>query len=208
MISYLASTAPHARGWCVVVRVLFAVLLLVGAPTLVDSQGLADRPNAIVAASNAYSSIQKQLQLGATWRKQLRDNPKAACSSNKASLCAPNPDLDGNTDPELTVFWATVPPVFDQRNSKHTGGFNAVSRPLDQGWCHTCAAFAVASAAETAIALTLRRNATHMLSVQVGLQLSAVGTALPEAAVQPGVHMCVKKRSLCYLSVTLRHSLL
>jgi hypothetical protein len=168
---HVASKGPQARGWCVMVRVLLAVLLLLlGAPPCVNPQGLDKNPDALLAASNAYNKIKLQMQMGIKWRKEFRDNPKAACSNSKASLCSSSPELGNGEDPEDVRFWMTAPPVYDQRKPKHTGGFNAVSRPLDQGKCNTCASFAVASAAETAIAMTLRPNATHMISIQVHLQ--------------------------------------
>ena len=133
------------------------------------SQGLVKNPDALLAAHKSFEALKPQMLNGSHLRQQLHSNPKAACGGrgSQASVCSSNPDASSGADTEALTFWATVPPVFDQRNPRHTGGVDAVSRPLDQGKCSTCASFAVASAAETAIALTLRRNATHMISIQV-----------------------------------------
>jgi hypothetical protein len=93
---------------------LSLLLLLLLAPPFVHSQGLVKNPDAIVAANNAYISMRKQIEMGQQWRKELRSNPIAACSSNNASLCSPNPEMANNMDPDLTAFWATVPPSYDQ----------------------------------------------------------------------------------------------
>lgn len=189
----LMLSSIHGRA-CVPAR--FFLLLLLGVPPIVNPQGLVKNPDAIVSANNAYTNIKKQMQMGSNWRKEFRDNPKAACSSGKASLCSSNPEVGSEVDPDETLFWATVPPVYDQRNPKHTGGFNAVSRPLNQGKCFTCASFAVASAAETAIALTLRRNATHMLSVQVSWELIDSISA-KDASQSNSVQQCAARQHVC-----------
>jgi hypothetical protein len=72
---------------------------------------------------------------------------------------------DKGEDAQLLPVIAS-PQVFDNRNPKDTGGFNAVGPVKDQGTCGSCTAFAVLAAAQSAVAIALQEDARSSLSEQ------------------------------------------
>jgi len=85
------------------------------------------------------------------------------CSSRAGSLCGANAAVAEAGESEEAIAEILGSPLdYDSRNKVHTGGFNYVNSPLDQGTCNACVAFSLTSAAETAISIELAVDAPDL----------------------------------------------
>lgn len=120
--------------------------------SLLQGQGLLPSQSTTVGASNTLLQLQELYSSSQAWRRAFKQQPKSACSkATGTSLCAPAATDAVNTYAQLML--ATSPSTY---SSTADSRVNLVSPAQDQGPCHTCAAFAVAAAAETAIASALQ----------------------------------------------------
>ncbi|WIA41525.1 hypothetical protein OEZ86_008895 [Tetradesmus obliquus] len=143
---------------------------------LTDAQGLLGPP-AFLRASETRAHLFAQLnaatardarKLGLLYQPRrassCRAIPRAGAAGQAAvpagTLCGVDvASVQGKA--ALTV--ATSPAAYDSRSLQATGGLNLVRPARNQGqWCGACVAFAVTSAAETAMAARLGVNATDL----------------------------------------------
>eukprot|EP00878_Enallax_costatus_P016128 GHUV01016917.1.p1 GENE.GHUV01016917.1~~GHUV01016917.1.p1 ORF type:complete len:319 (+),score=68.59 GHUV01016917.1:280-1236(+) len=142
-----------------------ALLLLVWAcahhvvPGPVAGQGFSPS-SPTVGASGGDNQLQQQYESSRAWRRSYKFSPKSACSSkNGASLCGAAVNVSADAYAQLML--ATSPQVYSSMDPKWTGGVRVVAPAGDQKQCQTCAAFAVASAAETSMASVLHVDVTE-----------------------------------------------
>jgi hypothetical protein len=105
-----------------------------------------------VGSSSTLLQLQQLYSSSKAWKRAYRQQPKAACSSTgSVSLCAAAAADSVNTYAQLML--ATSPEVYSSLNHSKV---QLVAPAQDQQECQTCAAFAVAAAAETAMACALQ----------------------------------------------------
>ena len=143
---------------------VFGLALLMGSAL---GQGLlpSREPAAATAATQKLIRYHAQLkQRTAVWqRKWSTTSSCKAHSRARSALCASGLTGDKAEDAQLLPIVAS-PQVYDSRNRKHTGGYNAIGPVKDQGECATCTSFTVLAAAQSAVASALRRDAESSLS--------------------------------------------
>lgn len=110
--------------------------------------------------------LQQQLERSKSWRAAWRLNPKAACNrAGSGSLCGSSSTEE--TEKYAQLLLAASPFAYSSLDAKYVGNVRLVAPPGNQGPCSTCVAFAVASAAETAVSTALRIDAQNCsLSIQ------------------------------------------
>ncbi|KAF6254509.1 hypothetical protein COO60DRAFT_1540537 [Scenedesmus sp. NREL 46B-D3] len=132
---------------------VFALVLLACAVGYTAGQGLGLAKASTVGASSTLSQLQQLYSGSQAWKRAYKQNPKSACSIGiRGSLCAAASTEEANTYAQLMM--ATSPPAY--RSSSTGSAVQLVAASQDQQQCHTCAAFAVAAAAETAMASILQ----------------------------------------------------
>eukprot|EP00775_Hariotina_reticulata_P003198 gene3198-biopygen4856 len=135
------------------------VLLLLAVCSLqaVDpAKGQGYRPGATVmgAAKNPYDQLRTLYSSSRAWKQVYKLAPAAACSSHsKASLCAAKDTHASDDAAQLQM--ATSPSAYSSINPLQVGNIRLVAAAGDQLSCQSCVAFAVTSAAETAMAAVL-----------------------------------------------------
>ena len=113
----------------------------------------------MAAPSNVLVSVAKLYKNTKSWKATYRRATSAACSrNNPQSLCSSGSSSDISQLAQL-VF-ATSPSAFSSLDPSRTGGVPRINAPGDQRPCNTCAGFAVAAAAEAAVASVLQVSAT------------------------------------------------
>lgn len=118
---------------------------------LLSGQGLLPSHVPPVGSSSTLSQLQQQYQNSKAWKLAYKQKPSAACSrTGSASLCAAQPT--NVTDVYAQLMLATSPQAYRTTNSK----VQLVAPAQDQDTCQACTAFAVAAAAETAMAVALQ----------------------------------------------------
>ncbi|WIA37258.1 hypothetical protein OEZ86_014203 [Tetradesmus obliquus] len=135
----------------------------------ISGQGLILRRQDL-GASNKPKNVQltQQYLLARAKASQLLgrvrslSQPCGSGSSCRGCLCGW--DVTSEDDRDVLSILAS-PAAYDARLPEHTGGFNLVNIPGDQdagGSCGSCVAFAVAAAAESAVAARLNRSAASI----------------------------------------------
>jgi hypothetical protein len=115
-------------------------------------QGLLPSLSSTVGSSNTLSRLQQLYSSSNAWRRAYKQHPKSACSrANAASLCAAAATTA--VDAYVQLLLATSPNIYSSTGDSRV---RVVAPAGDQGPCETCAAFAVAAAAETAMASALQ----------------------------------------------------
>uniref|UniRef100_A0A383VH09 Peptidase C1A papain C-terminal domain-containing protein n=1 Tax=Tetradesmus obliquus TaxID=3088 RepID=A0A383VH09_TETOB len=131
----------------------FIVLVVAATLTSVSGQGLGLARSSTVGASSTLSQLQQLYSGSQAWKRAYKQNPKAACSKGgRGSLCAASSTDDATTYAQLML--ATSPQAYSSTSSG--AAVQLVAPAQDQQQCLTCAAFAVAAAAETAMASVLQ----------------------------------------------------
>lgn len=131
---------------------LLALLFLACAARHTAGQGLLPSHVPPVGASNTLSQLQQQYKNSKAWKRAYKQSPSSACSrSGSASLCAAQ--TASATDAYAQLMLATSPQAYSSTSSTRV---HLVSPAQDQAECQTCTAFAVAAAAETAMAAALQ----------------------------------------------------
>jgi hypothetical protein len=94
----------------------------------------------------------------AKFQRQYHSTAPSKCSQGLGTLCAAGISIDATTDADAAalLYMATSPTVYSSNDAQHTGWGSAVGPVADQRPCSTCAAFAVAAAAQAAVASVLR----------------------------------------------------
>ncbi len=129
-------------------------------------QGLRPSPKRTLGASNALKQLQQLHSSSTSWRRSYKQSPKSACSKGgRGSLCAAA-GADA-ADAYAQLMLATSPQAYSSLNPQYAGSVRLVAPPGDQEGCQTCVAWAVTSAAETAMATALRVN---VLSCSISVQ--------------------------------------
>jgi hypothetical protein len=119
---------------------------------LLPGQGLHPSEASTVGSSSTLAHIQQLYSSSKAWKRAYKQRPKAACSStSSSSLCAAAATDSVNTYAQLML--ATSPEAYSSTNASRVP---LVTPAQDQQECQTCAAFAVAAAAETAMASALQ----------------------------------------------------
>ena len=142
---------------------VFGLALLMGGAL---GQGLlpSSEPAAATAATQKLIRYYAQLkQRTATWQRKWSTTSCKAHSRAGSALCASGLTGDKAEDAQVLPI-VTSPQVYDSRNRKHTGGYNAIGLVKDQGECASCTSFTVLAAAQSAVASALRRDAESSLS--------------------------------------------
>jgi hypothetical protein len=115
-------------------------------------QGLLPAQSSTVGATSTLSQLQALYSSSQAWRRKYQQHPSAACSrASRASLCAAA--ATDAVDAYAQLVLATSPQVYSSTGDSKV---RLVSPAQDQGPCQSCAAFAVAAAAETAMASALQ----------------------------------------------------
>lgn len=138
-------------------------LLLSSVELRVTGQGL-DNPEApLLGAGMVQQQLATVYAKSKAWRIAFSNSQRrtSLCSASGGSLCAA-----GTKSPDeiSQLQMATSPQSFDARSSDQMGGFTAVGQPKNQGNCNTCVAFTILAAAQSAIAVALKRDATGSIS--------------------------------------------
>lgn len=100
--------------------------------------------------------LQQLYSSSKTWRSDFLQNPAAACTKKGgASLCAA--DSTETTNSYAQLLMATSPQAYNSTTyyPAQVGSVRLVAAAGDQRSCQSCTAFAVAAAAETAMAAVL-----------------------------------------------------
>jgi hypothetical protein len=119
---------------------------------LQSGQGLLPPQSPTVGATSTLLQLQQLYSGSQAWRRAYKQHPAAACSkASGASLCAAAGADAAGTYAQLIM--AAAPQAYSSTGDSKV---RLVSPAQDQGPCQTCAAFAVAAAAETAIASALQ----------------------------------------------------
>lgn len=114
-------------------------------------QGLIPSHVPPVGASNTLSQLQQQYKNSKAWKRAYKQRPSSVCArSGSASLCAAQGK--SSTDAYAQLMLATSPQAYSSADTK----VRLVAPAQDQSGCQTCTAFAVAGAAETAMASALQ----------------------------------------------------
>jgi hypothetical protein len=92
------------------------------------------------------------------WKSAFRRSPASACSQNGQTLCSAGSSQDAAAYGQLVV--ATSPLTYSSASPSDTGGLDLIPSARDQRPCAACTGFAVASAAQAAIAAAARVNAS------------------------------------------------
>jgi hypothetical protein len=107
-----------------------------------------------LGVSNSFKQLQKLYSDSKAWKKAYKQTPAAACNKrSRASLCAAENTQALANAAQLQM--ATSPSSFSSLNSSQVGDMRLVAAAGNQLSCQTCTAFAVTSAAETAMAAAL-----------------------------------------------------
>ncbi|KAF6264602.1 hypothetical protein COO60DRAFT_1698194 [Scenedesmus sp. NREL 46B-D3] len=126
-------------------------------------QGLVPSSDPRVGATNTLTQLQQQYKNSQAWKRAYKQKPRSACGrSGGASLCAAQET--SATDAHAQLMLATSPQAYSSTSSS---GPRLVSPAQDEAECQACTAFAVAAAAETAMAAALQVEVQHCsISVQ------------------------------------------
>jgi hypothetical protein len=115
-------------------------------------QGLLPSRTPPIGASNTLKQLQQQYRNSEAWKHAYKQKPSAACGpAGGATLCAAQGTSATDAYAQLTL--ATSPQAY---SSTHDSKLRIVAPAQDQAECQTCTAFAVAAAAETAMASALQ----------------------------------------------------
>jgi hypothetical protein len=108
----------------------------------------------VLGAASSYKQLQQLYSGTKAWKNAYKQAPAAACSKrNSASLCAAE-DMQ-TADGLAQLEMATSPSSYSSSNASQAGKTRLVAAAGNQLSCQTCIAFAVTSAAETAMAAAL-----------------------------------------------------
>jgi hypothetical protein len=119
----------------------------------VSGQGLGLARSSTVGASSTLNQLQKLYSGSQAWKRAYKQSPKAACAKgSRGSLCAAASTDDATMYVQLML--ATSPQAYS--SSTTSSAVQLVAPAQNQQQCLTCAAFAVAAAAETAMASVLQ----------------------------------------------------
>ncbi|KAI8475767.1 MAG: hypothetical protein J3K34DRAFT_456134 [Monoraphidium minutum] len=132
----------------------------------VQGQGLVVGGPVGLGAGASSLSLQSAFSQSKAWKDAFKQAPRVACSRATPSLCSAAAAKDINAYARLVA--AASPPDFSAADPRLTGGLDLVPAPRDQKPCASCTAFAVAAAAQAAVAAALGLNASMVepLSVQ------------------------------------------
>jgi hypothetical protein len=121
---------------------------------LLPGQGLHPSQTSTVGSSSTLLQLQQLYSSSKAWKRAYKQQPKSACSSTSgASLCAAAAAATDAVNTYAQLMLATSPEVYTSTNYSRV---QLVAPAQDQQECQTCAAFAVAAAAETAMASALQ----------------------------------------------------
>ncbi|KAF6246276.1 hypothetical protein COO60DRAFT_1210639 [Scenedesmus sp. NREL 46B-D3] len=128
------------------------VLSLVCAARQAAGQGLVPSFVPRVGSTNTLTQLQQQYRNSQAWKRAYKQRPRSACGiTGGASLCAAQ--STSAVDAYAQLMLAMSPQAYSSTSSK---GPRLVSPAQDQEQCQACTAFAVAAAAETAMAAALQ----------------------------------------------------
>lgn len=131
-------------------------------------QGFIPDASTKVSSSGSSSAVAQLLMRSRAFKAAWRASPRQACSrSSSASLCAAA--NTATTDTYAALMMATSPAVWSSARPQATAGSTRqlVAPAGNQGECGTCSAFAVASAAQTAVASAMHVDVSEVsISVQ------------------------------------------
>jgi hypothetical protein len=144
-MAHLSVRWGTAAGW-IILSVLLSLALQA------ESQGLVSESNTILSSTAVFQ------KLSGVWKKARQY--KARYQARPPTKCSGKCPLSSSAEDYGWFLMATSPVEYDSRNPSHTGGFNAVSPARNQSLCNSCVAFSVISAAESAAAAALNRDAT------------------------------------------------
>jgi hypothetical protein len=118
-------------------------------------QGLNPSSNAKkLGVTKSFNQLQRLYSSSKAWKRTYKQTPAAACNkSNRASLCAAENTQALVNAAQLQM--ATSPSSYSSMNPSQVGDIRLVAAAGNQLYCQTCVAFAVTSAAETAMAAAL-----------------------------------------------------
>jgi hypothetical protein len=159
-------TAHYSRGH-LLVRLRLTTAPAYVACLLNTGQGYHFSSTAInLGVSGTFNQLQQLYSGSKAWKKDYKQAPAAACNKrSRASLCAAQ-DMQA-ADNAAQLQMATSPSSYSSMNPSQVGNIRLVAAAGNQLGCHTCVAFAVTSAAETAMAAALGvRVAQCSISVQ------------------------------------------
>jgi hypothetical protein len=107
-----------------------------------------------LGVSKSFNQLQQLYSGSKAWKRTYKQTPAAACNkSNRASLCAAENTQALANAAQLQM--ATSPSSYSSMNPSQIGDIRLVAAAGNQLNCQTCVAFAVTSAAETAMAAAL-----------------------------------------------------
>jgi hypothetical protein len=107
-----------------------------------------------LGVSNSFKQLQQMYSDSKAWKGAYKQTPAAACNKrSRASLCAAQDMQEADNAAQLQM--ATSPSSYSSMNPSQVGNIRLVAAAGNQLGCQTCVAFAVTSAAETAMAAAL-----------------------------------------------------
>jgi hypothetical protein len=159
---------------CVAAAMLLIAVACAAVPRAAAQGLLLSKEPVHMGATGELRQLTQTYSASRAWREAFKRDPSSACSPQSGSLCASGVSDDADQYGQLVV--ATSPIAYSSASPASTGGFDFVPHPGDQRPCASCTGFAVAAAAQAAIAAALQRNASKIepLSAQ-DLQYCSVG---------------------------------
>jgi len=145
------------------------VLALIMAQTMlhVAGQGLNPAKANPLGSSQVVKSLQQVYGQSKRWRAEYKVKPMVACSKGTSSLCGSKSSSNGGVSVFAQLLMATSPNSYSSIDARDVHGRKLVSTPQKQGECEACVGFAVAAAAETALATTMYTDVSQTsISVQ------------------------------------------
>ncbi|KAI8468039.1 MAG: hypothetical protein J3K34DRAFT_428509 [Monoraphidium minutum] len=139
------------------------------------------------ALAGVYAAARQQWSTAQAWRRALKAAPKSACvGTSRDSLCSSS----GGAAQYAALMLATSPAAYSSLEPRAAGPLRVISAPRNQESCASCTAFAVATAAEAAVATGLGRDVRDVgrLSTQ-------------------DLHYCGSQLRDCYSGVSLKEAL-
>jgi hypothetical protein len=145
-----------------------------------------------LGVSNSFKQLQQLYSGSKAWKRAYKQTPAAACNKrSRASLCAAQEMQAADNADQLQM--ATSPSSYSSMNPSQVGDIRLVAEAGNQLSCQTCVAFAVTSAAETAMAAALgvpveecsiSVQGLHFCEPQKPVRSCRGGWTLPEALQQ------------------------
>lgn len=112
------------------------------------------RQGSTLGASSSTASLQSSYKRAQAFRSSFKRSPRTACKSGGCSLGSGGDGGEGDDDQQVLLI-AASPIKFSSADPGAVGKPLVNPPTLDQRPCQTCTGFAVASAAETAVATTM-----------------------------------------------------